>query len=800
MNRWLTAILSLFLTPVPVSVAYGQVIMDPGYAHRPTRQRDQAARHINNLLAPTLTCPALVRSGGELTVRLRPPASVGKLSPASSPRTKKGEAEPTRWRAYLRRQGRGPVLPLRVLRCSGGGRELVLEVPLFLARDVYDLRVMGLGVDETQPNAVRVLGEKPRPRDRFRFAVVTDHQLWDPSYRLTGRELSAGGFPVTGADEERNIKIARQEMHELSLHDPDFILLPGDLVYGVDYPREYGQARALLQRWRLPIFAVPGNHDGYADYVVKLRGGALSLVAGALECRKHLEGELTWGKTWVFATCLYGDIKNLLYADLHRDGLTYWARQLGPPTYAFSHGGMRFVGINTYDGTPKRRHAFSFFMDAFDLKLGVPAVDNYGGYLTERQLVFIKAQAEAATRRGETLVLFGHHDPRGNEKGRPYHPNEGFPTDPLSMGGFEEWNYDSSQWDSDPDDAREAETPMKHSGMELLKILARHGGYYLCGHVHRDQRKVYNRGDRLRGITVRGRLEFIRTTTASAGATGDGYWGYRLIEAEDGQLKVVDYDAGHELGSVPAGNLWATPAGSAPPEVSLTSALPRRTRVVVPMTLPGSEQGYRFRLRPGAGTAGETNPDEAAPRIRQIAHEGTEVTFWVELILPAAPFPPSARGQIKRILRALPARGNQAPRPAIHAAVATGAPLAPLDRPLEAHTGQTILLSAEASADAEGDRILTYRWDLGGHLAAGARVAHTFTRPGKITVRLTVEDEAGARSSLIRQVVLSHPPMPGCGGCCTEPGTGSRGAALLGLLSLLAVVGAGFLRRRRGGR
>ena len=796
MIRRLTFIILTLLAPLPE--AQGQVIMDHGYAHRPTAQRDQATRHINNLLAPTLTCPALAQAGGELLVRTRPPTAPWK--PTVSRAKETGAAAAHGWRAYIRRRGSGPVISLRLLRARRGGRELVFEVPHFLARDVYDLRVMGLGVDETQANAVRVLGAGSPKREGFRFAVITDHQLWDPSYRLTGRELNAGGIPANDGA-ERNMSMVHQEMHELSLHDPDFILLPGDLVYGVDYPREYGQARALLRRWRLPIFAVPGNHDAYADYVVKLRGGALTLVAGALECRKHLEGELTWGKTWVFATCLYGDIKQLLYADLHRDGLTYWSRQLGPPTYAFSHGGLRLVGINTYDGTPERRHAFSLFMDALDLKLGVPAVDNYGGYLTDKQLAFIRAEAAGADRRGETLVLFGHHDPRGNAQGRPYHPNEAFPTDPLSMGGFEEWNYDSAKWDSDPGDGRAVETPMRHSGMELLKILARHGGYYLCGHVHRDQRTIYKKGDRLRGITVRKRLEFIRTTTAAAGATGDGYWGYRIIKAAGGRLTGVDYDPGHELGSVPAGNLWARPAaGSAPPEVNLASGLPRATRVMVSMSLPRLDQGYRFRLRPGTETAGAPDPKEAEPRVRQLVREGEEMTFWVAVTLPAAGFPPTPKGRVRRVLRALPARGNRAPRPMIHAAVSSGAALAPLDRPLEAHTGQTILLSAEGSTDPEGDRILTYRWDLGGHGATGPRVAHTFTRSGRITVRLTLEDEAGARSNLVRQLLLTPPAMPGCGGCCTERGAETSGAALLGLLGLLGAVGCGILRRRRRGR
>ena len=50
---------------------------------------------------------------------------------------------------------------------------------------------------------------------------------------------------------------------------------------------------------------------------------------------------------------------------------------------------FRFIGLNTMDGSPERRHAYSFFVDAFDLHLGAPFVDNYGGYLSPAQLAAV---------------------------------------------------------------------------------------------------------------------------------------------------------------------------------------------------------------------------------------------------------------------------------------------------------------------------------------------------------------------------------------------------------------------------
>ena len=777
------------------ATARAQTLFDTQYAHRPTKQRDVVVRRIQRLLAPTIIYPALVTSGGELSVLVR--ASRG---PDGKLRASQGTA---RWEVFVLRRGQKPARRCRVLRVTPAGKNLRLTatVPVTLARDVYDLRVMGPGVDETQPNAVRLLG--PRQSDTFRFAMVADHQLWDPSYRLSGRGINTETFP-RNKDAAANIAITLQGFAELRLLDPDFVINAGDMVFGVDFPKEYHHARGVLRDARLPVFAVPGNHDGYAAYVVKLRGGALTMVSGMVTCKKRLKGEMTWRKAWSFITCLYGDIKELLYADLHRDGLVYWRRQLGPTTYAFDHGKVRFVGLNTYGGTPERRHAFSIYMDAFDLRLGVPAVDNYGGYLTEEQLEFVRKEARRASRQGRTLVVFGHHDPRGNARGNRYHANEPFPTDPVSMGGFEEWNYDSKKWDSDQTDRRNNETAHRHSGKKLMEILAWHGGYYLSGHVHHDERTVYEPGSKLLGVPVRRRLEIIRATTAAAGCTGRGYWGYRLLQVKGRRITTVDYDLPKGLPSVPVGNLWVEHSAGPPHEATLTTHLPKPTRVVVTMTVPASEGGYRFRLRPAGDDAQGAALKEKAPRVLQVRQEGGKMIFWVEVQLAAARFPPRERTLVRRILRALKARDNTAPRAVIEASAAGTNQIQSPEGGFDAVVGQPLLLSAERSRDDQDDRILDYLWDLGdGKMARGTRVAHRFAGPGKRTIKLTLVDETGASSTALRVVNIQHPPPPpGCKGCCT-PVDLSTGAGSVALLALVAAALA-FWRRRaqtpRGGR
>ena len=771
-----------------VPAAAQTVLFDQDYAFVPTKQRDVVVRRIHRLLAPTISFPAMARAGGTLEVLIR--AARGPQGKLLEP------AQTTLWQVYLLRRGAKPAHRCRVLRVKLSGKNLLLsaELPVHLARDVYDLRIMGPGVDESQPNAVRVLGHQRS--DTFRFAMVADHQLWDPSYRISGRGREAGEVPRP-VKEAKNIAVARQGFAELALLDPDFVINAGDMVFGVDFPREYEHARNLMRDARLPVYAIPGNHDGYADYVVKLRGGALTIVSGAVGCKRHLEGEITWGKAWVFITCVYGDVKDLLYADLHRDGLIYWRRQLGPMTYAFDRGQMRFVGLNTYGGTPERRHAFSIYMDAFDLRLGVPAVDNYGGYLTQKQLDFVRAEARRAARAGKTLVVFGHHDPRGNARGNRYHPNEAFPTDPLSMSGFEEWNYDSRVWDSDRSDTRAAETATSHSGLQLLQILAEHGGYYLCGHAHHDDRTVYKPGSMVRGIQVKQRLEIIRATTASAGCTRRGYWGYRLLQVEGRRITRADYDLPRGLASVPVGNLWVRHTPGPPHEVFLHSHLPQPTPVTVTVTLPQSDSGYRFRLRPAEIEAGGVPPRIEPPRVLQVRHERGKMVFWVEVKMQAAHFPPRPRTTVRRILRALRARDNSAPVAVIEAAAAGTNQLQSPEGGFDAVVGQPLLLSAERSHDEQGDRILDYLWDFGdGKMGRGPKVAHAFTTPGKRTIKLTLVDQTGVRSSALRVVKIQHPPPPpGCKGCCTtvELPSGVAGA----LLAVLALASVGAWRRRR---
>jgi 3',5'-cyclic AMP phosphodiesterase CpdA len=759
-----------------------ELIFDAHYAYRESKQEDPIKRRIHRVIAPTLTFPQLVDSGDKLSILIR-----GKRDPAGR---LIGATSPKRWEVYLLAAKRPPArLSVTEISEFRGNLRLHARVPISLARDLYNLRVVGPGIDDRQINAVRITGGAPGA-ERFRFALIADHQLWDPSYKLKGREVNAGAYPGRKNNGETNQAIATQAFDELRLHDPDFTIHLGDLIFGLNFHREYAEAYELLRDARVPLYAVPGNHDGYAIYTLRLEGSSKHLLKGAFFCRDKFAGEMSWEKAWTAITCVYGDVKNHLFSKLQRDGLSYWTRQFGPLNYAFDRGRMRFVALNTYGGTPERRHAFSIYVDAFDLHLGAPAVDNYGGYLSAAQLGFLEGHARQAEAAGRTLVVFGHHDPRGTGGRFHYEANDPFPTSPLGSGPFEEWNYDGV-WDSDPGDKRPKETKRNNSAMGLMKLLAHYGGYYLCGHAHLDSRKVYPAGSKLGPFKVRRRLEFVRTTSASSSIQApNSYWGYRLIEVDGHHLKAIDYSPAHRLSSVPAGNFWVEDPPKDPRSKILAYGLPRPGKMTLNWELPKSPLGYRFRLAALTGTAAQFDPKR---RLRVLAAENTgkgKLTYRLEVNMPKAQFPPTAAHLAKYRLKAVSARENHPPQPAIDAqqvGIARDA----------GHliAGRPVVFSAANSKDPDGDRLIRYRWDLGaGRVALGARVVQHYVSPGRRRIRLTLTDETGLESQISREIDVRARPEKGCGGCSAS------GDSHVPLSALLVFAIGLFCRRRVIGR
>ncbi|MCP4130044.1 MAG: hypothetical protein GY754_03400 [bacterium] len=169
--------------------------------------------------------------------------------------------------------------------------------------------------------------------------------------------------------------------------DIEFILLVGDVVdcqYGsagsilkklfggaADYPHNYLQAWMALVGLHVPIYTIPGNHDGYrfVDSV----------------------------------------------GDPDSDGLLLYESTFGPLYYSFKRGPFKFFMLNSYDLPAHYRTAShtgsSSLLESFADKLNVM---NWGGGMRKPQKEWLRKQLKKAKKAALTPVVGIHHDPRGS--------------------------------------------------------------------------------------------------------------------------------------------------------------------------------------------------------------------------------------------------------------------------------------------------------------------------------------------------------------------------------------------------
>jgi PKD repeat protein len=79
--------------------------------------------------------------------------------------------------------------------------------------------------------------------------------------------------------------------------------------------------------------------------------------------------------------------------------------------------------------------------------------------------------------------------------------------------------------------------------------------------------------------------------------------------------------------------------------------------------------------------------------------------------------------------------------------------------------GEWVLFDASASFDPDG-RLVDFIWDFGdGTSTRGTRVGHAYEEVGVYSVRLTIEDDAGATASLVHTFTVHLGGGGGGGGC-----------------------------------
>ncbi|MBN2725544.1 MAG: metallophosphoesterase [Deltaproteobacteria bacterium] len=525
--------LTIFLT-TPTGNLPGD-ISGPSYPFEPYKnQSSEVLSRITKIISPVFGFPAMVEPSGAMALITFNEVKKVYLLPASC----------------------GSRVRLQVIKSTKTGKYFrsILQIPPDLPRQGYHLKVHWTdGSATTEKLSVRSTGFK-KNRD-IKIALYSDHQLRDPSWKLFNGFSGNKNFPKRG-ESKLNRAITKQQFHELEILDPDMIIHLGDLLFGLDYPEEYQMIYKLWQHSVLPGYFIPGNHDAYATYTLKMPSFS-GLSLGMLKCKSLLPGSTKdWYDIFKFIVCLYGNIKNELFNNLKSDGLVWWKRWIGPLNQSIRVGKFQFIFLNTYAGTPERRHSFSIYIKALGYHLGAPAVDNYGGYLSDADLKWVKTQLTNALENKLTPVIFAHHDPRGNLSGDRYHHNEPFPTSPIGADHFEEWNFDGKEWDSDTTDKRVNESITENNAVKLLKLVAASGGFYISGHIHKDGQWVYPKGKLIDGkIRALKDITFIKVTTGASSKKDDGYWGIRTITAkEDGTLTLNTWSP--KKLSIPSGNRW----------------------------------------------------------------------------------------------------------------------------------------------------------------------------------------------------------------------------------------------------
>ena len=169
------------------------------------------------------------------------------------------------------------------------------------------------------------------------------------------------------------------------------------------------------------------------------------------------------------------------YVQTGQDGFKLWQEYFGPLYYSFDYGDYHFTSVNSYDWPKFARFGISYL------------VFNWGGYLGEEQLGWIEEDLENCNAEMKFMLL--HHNPLWDTK-----------NDSLLKNGY---------------GGRE----------ELLSLIDKYCvDAVFAGHVHYDD------------VTVQNERLYVTTTTVSSSLSSeDAYWGYRLIDVQDGRINSYNY-------------------------------------------------------------------------------------------------------------------------------------------------------------------------------------------------------------------------------------------------------------------
>ncbi len=465
------------------------------------------------------------------------------------------------------------------LPAGNGVTRFFFDLPYQLPHGVYTLRAVINGLPVTVPNGVGFIAEK-----RIAFTLWADPQIEDlqskKDINLNWNDHSYPGFSDDLLDYSRQQGIIAIAIAQMSAMDTDFIACLGDLVFGINHQREYEDIVQFLAKAEIPFFGVPGNHDGYAKF----------------------------------------ENENDFTTPLERDGLNYWRAFIGPTYSSFKIFGKTLMMLNTYDGTAERRASG----DPIGIgDNGAAPVSNYGGFLSDPQLLW----ATESFAVGEVAMMFSHQLPIGMvESGFEFTPMEKYPANRI-IGAFvdEEWNIETTAYDSNMLDTIFAESGTYNTGTRLLGAMLPEfprPPIYFAGHAHRDRYYHFEAGSEvIPGTGLFAPQEIVFTQTKSAASSGEAYWGIRPIyhdietaTTSFSYLCADDADCnpdkeGEKAGfpSMPLGNFWVNYTASettslyiggngvsVTAQAEIVNFLPTAQTARLRFVMPAKELGYLF--------------------------------------------------------------------------------------------------------------------------------------------------------------------------------------------------------------
>lgn len=486
---------------------------------------------------------------------------------------------------------------------------------IILPEAKYDLILKIYGDENEMVSRNAVFFPHYEESDPAKFLIVADPQIEDLlSKKTDDMNFNPENYPFH-ADKsllnyDQQFGIIKATFSQLNSADTNFTVMLGDIAYGIDYQQEYSDFYDMMTKLEVPMFSIPGNHDGYAQFTTV--------------------DDLT--------------------SPLESDGLEYWAKFLGPMNNAFNFRNKTYLLLNAYDGTPQRRASNQIGIG----DTGASPVANWGGYLAEKTLKW----AEIMLEDNDVAAVFGHMTPLGQDATGKYHANRSFSKiyGIASVLDDQEWNFDSSSWDSGAfewdfdsnlwviDEFNSNETQKYNNGILLASFLTKKANppIYFSGHTHHDKVFTFEKGKKLLenvdvDLTAPEKMEFIMTTTMATSGSGD-YWGFRRVEMSDDEVSYnytceryenCSVKNGSGMQSIPSGNLWVNYswqhgsenkesifAGGDGTAIKVTAEivnyLPTEEDVTLRFIMPVSESGYQidnenFKIVDAAASADQSN-------------------------------------------------------------------------------------------------------------------------------------------------------------------------------------------------